>query len=80
LILAIFTSKIYPATGLKRPDGWLKEPKFERYGQKRAFYSPIGSKGVKNREKRKKIGRNVVKKVKNPSKMGQKDLKWSHMW
>jgi hypothetical protein len=59
LILQLFLHqkyKYYPITGLKKPDGWLKEPKFERNGQKKALYSPIGSKGVKNREKRNKIG------------------------
>jgi hypothetical protein len=34
----------------------VKRAKFERNGQKKALYSPIGSKGVKNREKWNKIG------------------------
>jgi hypothetical protein len=44
------------ASTMKKPEGWLKEPNFKRNGQKKALYSPIGSKGVKNREKQKKIG------------------------
>jgi hypothetical protein len=33
----------------------VKRAKIVRSGQKKALYSPIGSKGVKNREKRTKI-------------------------
>jgi hypothetical protein len=62
-------------TGLKKPLGWLKEPKLERIGQKNALHSPIGSKEVKNREKRTKIGLKLSEGCSKRSKIHQKCVK-----
>ena len=67
--------KYYPIKGLKKPDVWLKEPKFGRNGQKKALYCPIGSKGAKNREKRNKIGRKKPEMWLKRSKIHQKWVK-----
>jgi hypothetical protein len=61
--------------GLKRPHGLLKEPTFKRDGQKKALYSPIGSKGVKNREKWTKIGLKLSEGWLKRSKIHQKWIK-----
>ena len=66
-----------PLQFIKRPDGWLKEPIFEINSQKKFFYSPIGSSGVKNRvignKIRSEIARRMVKKV-NYQKMFNKKI------
>jgi hypothetical protein len=60
---------------MKKSEGWLKEPNFKRNSQKKALHSPIGSKGVKNREKYKKIGLKKPEGWLKSSKIHQKWVK-----
>jgi hypothetical protein len=49
--------------GVKKPDGWAKNPIFERNGQKKGLNSLIGSFWVKNREKQHKNGSKKARRV-----------------